>query len=119
MAANIMRVESINKVKSETSNIVKESCEYVVSILKKEMLCLLEQMGEYRKQLAQKDLDLGKCCKKFKEQEQKICELAEFYSDAKISTGYKKAEISHYNQAEEGYIPLEQRLVRYLNDVEQ
>ena len=43
-----MRVESINKVKDETSNIVKESCDYVVEILKKEMLCLLEQMSEYR-----------------------------------------------------------------------
>lgn len=49
MASNVMRMESINKVKDETSNIVKESCEYVVSILKREMLCLLEQMGEYRK----------------------------------------------------------------------
>ena len=46
-----MRQESVNQIKDETTNIVKDSSNYVISILKKEMLLLLEQNGEYKKQL--------------------------------------------------------------------
>lgn len=66
MASEVMRVESVNKVKDETSNIVKDSCEHVIGVLKKEMLVLLEQMGEYRKELDQKDQTIALMCKKFK-----------------------------------------------------
>ena len=55
MAAEVMRQESVNQIKDETTNIVKDSSNYVISILKKEMLLLLEQNGEYKKQLEQKD----------------------------------------------------------------
>lgn len=35
-----------------------------------------------------------------------------------IQTGYTKEEIAHYNQEDSDYVPLQQRVVRYLNDVE-
>ena len=98
MAAEVMRAESVNKIKDETSNFVKESCEYVISIIKKEMLVLLEQMGDYKKELEQKDLTLGLMCNKFKAQEQKICNLGVKFASHHIETGYTKEEIAHYNQ---------------------
>jgi hypothetical protein len=49
MAAEVMRLESVNQIKDETANIVKDSTNHVIGILKKEMLLLLEQNGEYKK----------------------------------------------------------------------
>jgi hypothetical protein len=69
--------------------------------------------------LTQQYLNLGKCCDKMRLQERRICELAVNYNSSKLKIGISEAELTFLNSEDNtGFVPLEQRLLRYLDDFE-
>ena len=68
--------------------------------------------------MLEKDHSLIKGCERLKAQEKKICEYAVKYCTDKIKFDMSKAEIDFLRAPEQkGYVPLDQRLERYQNEV--
>ena len=68
--------------------------------------------------MLEKDLQLIVGCERLKKQERKICEYAVKYTSDKIKFDMTKAEIDYLRAPEQkGFVPLDTRLARYHNEV--
>ena len=82
------------------------------------MFQLLDQNNKMKRQMLDKDHKTVLGCERLKKQERKICEYAVKYASDKINFDMTKAEIDYLRAPEQkGFVPLDQRVGRYLNEV--
>lgn len=114
-----MRKDTIALIKDSTKKVIKDGCQHVVEILKKECLNLLQQVSKMKTVMNQQDLNLGKLCDKLKVQEKQIAEWAAKYTASKFKLDMTSTELTFLKSEEnKGFVPLEQRLLRYFTAVE-